>query len=192
MRRKEVWIPGQSICFAVGGAFSVNDGVVIGCQGSWPSVGSAGLGEVLEVLVVSVDLNRMCSSLDIDPPLPKPLYHRKYFFVVDWVVELSCCEFARVEADRVELPISGRLGQDAAEGEIGGIGFDGQGEFRLEDGCRSEGRLELTESCTCLVRLGKLNTLSSQSSKRRSESRIVKNEFIVEISKTQKRLHLLN
>ena len=57
----------------------------------------------------------------------------------------------------MELPISGRLGQDAAEGKIGGIGFDGQREFRLElleDGRRSEGRQELTESCTCLVRPG--------------------------------------
>ena len=95
----------------------------------------------------------------------------------------------------MELPIRGRLGQDAAEGEIGDIGFDGQGEFRLEvleDGRRSEGRLELTESCTCLVRPGKLDNLSSQSSKRRSESRLVKNEFFVKICKTQKRLHLLN
>ena len=95
----------------------------------------------------------------------------------------------------MELPFSGRLGQDAAEGEIGGIGFDGQGEFKLEvleDGRRSEGRLELTESCTSLVRPGKLNTLSSQSSKRRSESRIVKNEFSLKNCKTQKRLHLLN
>ena len=95
----------------------------------------------------------------------------------------------------MELPISGRLGQDAAEGEIGGIDFDGQGEFRLEvleDGRKSEGRLELTESCTCLVKPGKLNSLSSQSSKRRSEIRIVKNEFSLKICKTQKRLHLLN
>ena len=53
----------------------------------------------------------------------------------------------------MELPISGRLGQDTTEGEIGGIGFDGQGEFRLEvleDGRRSEGRLELTESSPAL------------------------------------------
>ena len=71
----------------------------------------------------------------------------------------------------MELPINGRLGQDAAEGEIESIGFDGQGKFTLEvlkNGRRSEGRLELTESCTCLVRPGKLNSLSSQSSKRRS------------------------
>ena len=40
-------------------------------------------------------LLRCCLTLD----------HRKYFFVVDWVVELSCCEFARVETDQVELPI---------------------------------------------------------------------------------------
>ena len=76
-----MWIPGQGIGFAVGGAFSVDDGVVIGCQGSCPfgmlSGGSAGLGEVLQVLVVIVDLNRMCSSLDIDPPLLKPLDHRE-------------------------------------------------------------------------------------------------------------------
>ena len=41
-RGKEVWSPGQSICFAVGGAFSVDDGVVIGCQGSCPSGMSSG------------------------------------------------------------------------------------------------------------------------------------------------------
>ena len=84
----------------------------------------------------------------------------------------------------MELPISGRLGQDAAEGEIGGIGFDGQGEFKLEvleDGSKSEGRVELTKSCTCLVRPSKLNNLASQSSKRCSESRIVKNEFFAKI-----------
>ena len=95
----------------------------------------------------------------------------------------------------MELPITRRLGHDAVEGEIGGIGFDGQGELRLEvleGGSRSEGRLERTKSCTCLVRPGKLNSLVSQSSKRRSESRIVKNEFSVKKCKTQKRLHLLN
>ena len=82
-----------------------------------------------------------------------------------------------------------------AEGEIGGIGFDGQGEFRLEmleDGRKSEGRQELTESCTCLVKPGELNTLPSQSSKRRSESRIVKNELSVKNCKPQKGLHFLN
>ena len=62
-------------------AFSIDDGVVIGCQGSCPSGmssgGSAGLGEVLQVLVVNVDLKRMCSSHDIVPPLLKPLDHRE-------------------------------------------------------------------------------------------------------------------
>ena len=89
----------------------------------------------------------------------------------------------------MELPINGRLGQDAADGVSGGIGFDGQGELRLEvleDGSRSEVRLERTKSCTCLIRPGKLNSLASQSSKRGSKSTIMKNEFSVKISKTQK------
>ena len=95
----------------------------------------------------------------------------------------------------MELPIRCRLGQDAAEGEIGGIGFDGQGELRLEvleDGRRSEGGLELSKGCICLFRLGKLNSLASHSSKRGSECRIVQNKFSVKICKTQKTLHLLN
>ena len=95
----------------------------------------------------------------------------------------------------VELPIRCKLGQDAAEGEIGGIGFDGQGELRLEvleDGRRSEGGQELAKGCTCLLRPGKFNSLAIQSSKRGSECGIMKNKFYVKICKTQKTLHLLN
>ena len=95
----------------------------------------------------------------------------------------------------MELPIRCRLGQDAAEGEIGGIGFYGQGELRLEvlkDGRRSEGGLELAKGCICLLRPGKFNSLASHSSKRGGECRIMKNKFSVKICKTQKTLHLLN
>ena len=57
------------------------DCVVIGCHGGCPSGmssgGSAGLGEVFQVLVVGVNLDRMCSPLDVDSPLLEPLDHRE-------------------------------------------------------------------------------------------------------------------
>ena len=96
---------GEGIWFAIGGSLPVADGVVVGCQSSCPSGmasgGSAGLGEVLQVLVVGVDLDRVLRSFDVDSPLPKTFDHRKELFVVDWVVQLSSCEFSRIEADRV-------------------------------------------------------------------------------------------
>ena len=67
----------------------------------------------------------------------------------------------------MEVALGGGLGQDAAEGEVGGIRFDAKGEFRLEvleDGGRCEGPLQLPESCTCLFRPGKLDSLATESS----------------------------
>ena len=137
--------------------------------------------------MIGVDLDRVGSSFDVDPPLSETLDHREEFFVVDGVVELSRGKFPGVEADGVQDASWGRLGEDAAECEIGRIGLDGEGELRLEvlkDGSRSKGGLELTEGCLCLCRPGKFDSLAGQSRKRGSEGRVVKNKLAVEICKS--------
>ena len=139
--------------------------------------------------MIGEDLDRVSGSLHIDPPLCEPLDHGEEFFIVDRIVELGCCDFFGVEADGVEHTSSGRLGKDAAEGEVRSIRVDGEGELglkMLKDGSRSEGGLELAEGSLCLCRPGKFDNLPSQSSKGSSEGRIVKNELAIEVSKSQK------
>ena len=138
--------------------------------------------------MICEDLDRVGSSFDVDSPLSEPLDHREEFFVVDGVVELGRGKLAGVEADGVKNASWGRLREDAAQGEVGRIGFDREGELRLEvleDGSGGEGGLELAEGSLCLCRPGKFDSLPSQSRKRSSEGRVVKNEFAIEIGEPQ-------
>ena len=60
----------------------------------------------------------------------------------------------------MEDAVRGGLGQDAAEGVVRGIGFDGEGEIWLkvlEDGGGGKGKLQLAERSTCLLGPGKLS-----------------------------------
>ena len=70
----------QSIGLAIVGTLAIGDVVVVGSEGGGPSGMSCGcclgLGEILQILVVSVDLDRMSCSLDGDPPLFESCYHR--------------------------------------------------------------------------------------------------------------------
>ena len=134
--------------------------------------------------MVGEDLDRVSSSFHVDSPLPEPLDHREELFIIDRVVELGSGELAGVETDGVEHSSSGRLREDAAQGEVGRICFDGEGGLglkMLEDGSGGEGGLELAEGSLCLCRPGKFDSLPSQSRKRSSEGRVVKNEFAIEI-----------
>ena len=69
----------QSIGLAIAGTLAIDDVEVVGSEGGGPSSMSSrfclGLGEILQILVVSVDLNRMSCSLDVDPPLFERCYH---------------------------------------------------------------------------------------------------------------------
>ena len=64
---------GKGIRLAIAGPFSVDDSEVVGCQRLGPrSVSSRGSSsglEVLQVLMVGVDDDRVDRSLQVDPPL---------------------------------------------------------------------------------------------------------------------------
>ena len=69
----------QSIGLAIAGTLAIDDVVIVGSEGGCPSGMSSGccpsLGEILQILVVRVDLDRMSCSLDVDPPLFESCYH---------------------------------------------------------------------------------------------------------------------
>ena len=59
----------------------------------------------------------------------------------------------------MQVAVGAGLGQDAAKGEVGGVGLDGDWQVRLEmakDRSRCEGLLQLPESLACFLCLGKL------------------------------------
>ena len=80
----------ESVGFAIAGALSVCDVVVVGRQGSsLPSMAAGGgsrTGKVFQVLVVRENTDRVGSALHVHPPLPECLHHREQLLVVDRVV----------------------------------------------------------------------------------------------------------
>ena len=70
---------GEGVGLSIGYALLVDDLVVVGSQGGCPpgmaSGCSAGLREVLEVLMVGVDLNSVLGPLHIHSPVLEALHH---------------------------------------------------------------------------------------------------------------------
>ena len=90
--------PGQSIGFAIAGTLAIDDVVVVGSEGGGPfgmaSGCCPGLQEVFQILVVCVDLDRMCCPVNVDPLVSQCCHHCKLLFVVDRAVEFCCSEFS--------------------------------------------------------------------------------------------------
>ena len=70
--------PGQSIGLAIGCSLPVDDDVGVGCEGGRPPSmlpgRSAGRAKVLEVFMISVDLDRGSWPLQVDSPLFERLH----------------------------------------------------------------------------------------------------------------------
>ena len=87
----------------------------------------------------------------------------------------------------MNVALGGGLGQDAAESEVGGIRFDGEGEFGLEvlqDGSGGEGLLQLSKGSLRFGRPGKFHSLAIEGTERGGQRRVVQDELVIEISET--------
>ena len=72
---------------------------------------------------------------------------------------MSRGQLSTVEVDRVQVAVGAGLGQHATNGEVGGVGLDGDWQVRLEmakDRSRCEGVLQLPKSLACFLCPGKL------------------------------------
>ena len=120
-----VWSLGQRIGLAISRSLAIDDGVGVGREGSrppgMPPRRSASSAEVFQVFVIRVNFDKCSSSFQVDPPLLERLDDRQQLLIVDRVVELGRTELPRVVADRVQLGIGVGLGQDASQGEVGGV-----------------------------------------------------------------------
>jgi hypothetical protein len=150
---RKVRAPRQGVRLAHGCAWTVDDLEIVVGEKFGPSglssVENLGRGEVLEIPVVRVDSERMCSSLEVSTPFLDGCDDSEHLFVVDLVVELCSSEFAGVERDRVQNAISTGLGENSSDSEVGSIGLDRGRAIRVEVGehwSSGEGVLQLVKS----------------------------------------------
>ena len=189
-----VWPPGEGVRLAVGCPLSVDYVVLVRSQGCRPPGMSSGCSpacrKVLEVLVIGEDLDWMLGSFDVDSPMLEPGYHREQLFIVDGVVHFGWGQLPGVVAHRVHVAFWGGLGQDAADGEVGGVRLDGDGQVGLEvfeDGSGGEGLLQLLEGCTGLLCPGELALgFAGKIGEGGCQNRVTINKLSTEIGKAQK------
>ncbi|KAF8627555.1 hypothetical protein AX17_006178 [Amanita inopinata Kibby_2008] len=114
-------------------------------------------GEVLQVLVVSENLNRITRAFQIVVPLFKHFMDRKELFVTGIIVELSQSEGVGVEHNGVEVAIIAVDGEYCSKSIIRCIGFNsdfGVGYPVGEYQSRGEGLLESFKGgSTCGVKV---------------------------------------
>jgi hypothetical protein len=103
--------------------------------------------EVLESFVIGEDGDLLAVSLAIISSPSKGFDDGEELLVVEFIVELGREEFARVEGDRAERGSGGgrSLREYRCDGEVGSVGFEGEGESRVEDGQDGSGGEEWFE-----------------------------------------------
>ena len=113
---------GKGVRLAIAGPLPVDYSEVIGCQRLGPprmpaGCSSSGL-EVLQVLMVGVDDDRVGRAFQVDSPLAKGSHDGEQLFVIDRIVEFGRDELPGVVCYGVELSPGIWLRQNAAEAEV--------------------------------------------------------------------------
>ena len=77
-----------------------------------PAVENFGGREILEVLIISKNLDFIFRSLKIIVPFFKSLNYYQKLLIVDFIIYLRRCKFLGIKSNRVELFIKAFLGKD--------------------------------------------------------------------------------
>ena len=97
-------------------AWSINDnesvqGKLLG-PSCLPAVENFGGCEILEVLIISENLDFVFRSLKIVVPFFKGLNYCQKLLIVDFIIHLRRCKLLGIKGDRVEFSIRAFLGKD--------------------------------------------------------------------------------
>src|SRR6202043_1228146 len=84
----------------------------------------ADCGEVLEVLVVSNNIDRSFRTFEIMPPSGKCLKYSKEFLVVSVIIQFGDAQGAGMKGDRVDFAIQSDCGENHSDSIVRGIHFD--------------------------------------------------------------------
>lgn len=160
-----------------------------------PAVQLVRLAEVLQVLVVSPNVDVVWRALEVVTPIGERADDSEEFLIVDLVVPLSFGERLRKEGDGVPNTGGILLREDGAGGEIRGVGLETEG-FRVigheEYGLGGEQMPEAVESYLTSRCPDKLKALLREVVQRPSDSGEVPDEPSVVIGEAQEGLDVLH
>ena len=152
-------------------------------------------GKIIEILVVSNDIDSESGTLEVMTPDFEAFKDGKKLLVMGVIVTFSVSEGTGVEGDWVDVAIRSDSGNNAGQGIIGSVGFDKDQIVRgpmCEDRSFSEGLLESVECLVTLVTPVPGCAFASKASEGNNNIRIIEFKASVKVCKSQEGLNLLN
>ena len=151
--------------------------------------------KVLQVLVVSDDVNRNCGAFKIVVPGPKSLMDSEELLVMGVIVELRSGQSPGIVGDRPSLLVRTMNGENASDGIVGGICLYDDRSIRNpigEDRSGGEGIFEVLEGGVTGVTEVPGNTFAGEAGQRSDDTGVIIYESPVEICKAEEGLHVLD
>ena len=152
-------------------------------------------GKILEILVVSNDINSESGTLEVMTPDFEAFEDGEKLLVVGVIVALSVSEGMGMEGNWVDVAIRSDSGNNAGQGIIGSISFNKDWTVRgpmCEDGSFSEGLLESAKGLVTLVTPVPGCTFVGKASEGNNNVGIIEYKASVKVCKSQEGLNLLN
>jgi len=150
--------------------------------------------EILQVFVVSDDINRGGRALKVMVPVPECLKDGKEFLIMGVIVQLWSSQGPGVECYWTDFSIGAGDRQDTSDGIVGGIRFhNDRGIWNKvsKDGCSGEGMLESIESVLTVLGEDPRSIFPGEPGERDHNVRVIENEPAVEIGESKEGLDVL-
>ena len=128
-------------------------------------------------------------------PGAESLVDGEELLIVGIVVEFQCHQRPRVEPDWMDLTILTMDGDDTGNGVVRGVSFHNNGMIQQpmsQDRGRSEGVFEALESNATVIRKLPRDSFPGKAGERNHNLRVLMDEAMVEVCKTEEGLNVLN
>src|ERR1700731_999473 len=152
-------------------------------------------GEVLEVLVVSNNIDRSFRTFKIVPPSGKRLKYSEEFLVMSVIIQFRDAQGAGMKGDRVDFAVWGNCGEDCCDSIVQGIHFNykrSSGDEVGEDWSRGECGFQGVERGLTVVRPEPRNVFSGEAGHRSDYIGVSMDEVVVEIGEPEEGLYVFN
>jgi len=154
-----------------------------------------GAREVLQILVVGDHIDRGGGALEVMSPVLEDLKDGQKLLVVGVIIQLRRGQSVRVVHDRAEDLVGASDGKDSSDGVVRSISLHSQRSVRDpvgKDRSGGEGLLqEVKGGATVLTKIPR-NVLAGKPCERYDDVRVVEDETMVEVCKTEKRLNVFH
>ena len=149
----------------------------------------ADCGEVLEVLMVSNNVNWSLRTFEIVPPSGEHLKYSEEFLVMSVIIQFGDAQGAGMKGNRVDF------GEDRCDSIVQGIRFDykqSSGDEVGEDRSRGESGFQGVERGLTVVRPEPRNVFSGEAGHRSDNIGVSMDEAAVEIGEPEEGLYVFN